>query len=494
LKARDLINSIGSYTSSSPFEDFPVRGVSCNSGEVQDGFIFVAIRGTHEDGHKFIDEAIRKGAKAVVVQGSGFPSTSLGTGRVQGSGKISFIIVEDTRQALAKLAAEFSGRPSRKIKVIGVTGTNGKTTVTYLIEAILQEAGFSPGVIGTVNYRFKDKIIPSKNTTPGPVEIQSLLADMARDGLEYALMEVSSHALDQERIGEIAFHSAIFTNLTQDHLDYHHNLENYFQAKTKLFKNLLPESFAIVNNDDAYADRLKGLTRAKVITYGIERNCDISAENIRSDIAHSEFSVLGRKDLAMTSHLIGRHNIYNMLASIAWALSEGIKPEIIKSAIQKFSLVPGRMEQITCPGFYIFVDYAHTEDALNNALRTLRPFSQGRLIVVFGCGGERDKTKRPKMGYTVTELADYAVITNDNPRSEDPQEIINDIKKGIQKENFCVIPERLQAIKESLAMAHSGDIVLIAGKGHEDYQILNNRREHFDDREAVRECLKSMKF
>jgi UDP-N-acetylmuramoyl-L-alanyl-D-glutamate--2,6-diaminopimelate ligase len=469
-------------------EDFVVRGISCNSKSVKDNFVFVAIRGTREDGSKFIDEAIERGAKAVIVQSSKF--------KVQSSKKIPFIKVKDTRKVLAKLAAEFYGRPSSDIKVVGVTGTNGKTSITYLIESLLKDAGFQPAVIGTVNYRFKGKIIPSKNTTPGPVELQLMLSDMQKEGAEYAIAEVSSHALDQHRTEAVNFHSAIFTNLTQDHLDYHTTLENYFQAKSRLFRNLDPKSFAIVNNDDKYGRKIKKLTRAKVITYGIEHESCVMAKKINLGCCGSEFllSVPGGKTNFKTK-LIGKHNVYNILAAVAWGLEEGLDILPIKSVVQKFNLIPGRLERIDLgQDFYVFVDYAHTEDALKNIISAFRHMPSRKIFVVFGCGGERDKTKRPKMGRAVTELADFAIITSDNPRCEDPMEIIKDIKRGIKKNNYCVIPERAEAIRRSLNLAGTGDIVLVAGKGHEDYQVFKDRTIHFDDREAIRECLESMNY
>ena len=487
MKAQELIESLDSCYLSSHLEDFEVRGISCNSNEVCDNFIFVAIKGTHIDGHRFIQEAIERGAKAVIIQSS---DVSLRLPE-----KVTFIKVNDTRKALANLAAKFYGNPSSKIKVVGVTGTNGKTTITYLLEALLKEAGFSSAVIGTVNYRFKDKIIPSKNTTPGPVELQSLLADTAQENINYAIMEVSSHALTQDRTGAIDFHSAIFTNLTQDHLDYHKTLEDYFQAKAKLFKDLNHSSFAVINNDDKYGKRLLELIQGQeIITYAIDNEADITACDIKLDISHTEFILRAiKKELDFKARLIGRHNIYNILASFAWALKEGLDETVVKSALERFNFIPGRLEKINCRrDFLVFVDYAHTEDALTNAIKTLRQISGNKIIVVFGCGGERDKTKRPKMGYTVSELADYAIITSDNPRSEDPQKIIEDIRKGIRKNNYCIIPDRKDAIRKSLSLAKPGDVVLIAGKGHENNQILKDKTIHFDDREAVKECLESM--
>ncbi len=488
MKLRELIESLDSRSLLSIRDDFEVRGITANSKQVSDNFIFVAIEGTHTDGRRFIKEAIERGAKAIVVRGCGCSALT-------GSQGTAVIEVEDTREALANLAAKFYGNPSSKIKVVGVTGTNGKTTITYLVEALLKEAGFSPAVIGTVNYRFKDKIIPSRNTTPGPVELQSLLADTVEENIDYLIMEVSSHALAQDRTGAIDFHSAIFTNLTQDHLDYHKTQEDYFQAKAKLFKNMDKGSFVVINNDDEYGKRLKDLIRGpQIITYGIEDGADIVASGIKLGSSHTEFQLRTAKGkIEFNAGLIGRHNIYNILASFAWAFKEGLDQGVVKSALERFNFIPGRLESINCrKGFSVFVDYAHTEDALTNVINALRQVSGKRIIVLFGCGGERDKTKRPKMGYRATELADYVIITNDNPRSENPQKIIEDIKKGIRKDNYCIIPNRKDAIKKSLSLAKAGDIVLIAGKGHENYQILKNETIYFDDREAARECLESM--
>jgi len=489
MRAQELIESLGICYLSSDLEDFEVGGVSCNSKQVSNNFIFVAIKGTHIDGHEFIQEAIDKGAKAVIVQ------NSTNSKRLKNLNRASLIVVKDTRKTIANLAAKFYGNPSSKIKVVGVTGTNGKTTITYLIEALLKEAGFLPAVIGTVNYRFKDKITPSQNTTPGPVELQSLLADMVKDNISHAIMEVSSHALSQERTKAIDFHSAIFTNLSQDHLDYHRTLEDYFQAKAKLFKDLHQGSFAVINNDDKCCRRLKELIQGpEIITYAIDNEADITACDIKLDISHTEFILRAiKREIGFKVRLLGRHNIYNILASFAWAFKEGLDETFVKSALERFSFIPGRLERINCRrDFSVFVDYAHTEDALTNAIGALRQISSKKIIVVFGCGGERDKTKRPKMGRAASELADYVIITSDNPRSENPQKIIEGIRKGIRKNNYCIISDRKDAIGRSLSMAGAGDIVLIAGKGHENCQILKDKTIHFDDREAVEECLESV--
>ncbi|MCM8795882.1 MAG: UDP-N-acetylmuramoyl-L-alanyl-D-glutamate--2,6-diaminopimelate ligase [Candidatus Omnitrophica bacterium] len=465
-------------------DDFEVAGITCNSKEVRPNFVFVAVKGTKEDGHKFIKEAINNGARAVIVQSKDY--------RLKSRKRVPMIVVQNTRKVIAELASEFYGNPSRKLKVIGITGTNGKTTVSYLIEGILKEAGFNPAVIGTINYRFGDLVMAAKNTTPGPLELQSLLAKMLKKGVDYLVMEVSSHALDQERTRGIDFYAGIFTNLTHDHLDYHKTQDDYFQAKTKLFKGLKKKAMAIINHDDIYGRRIEALTSAQLITYGIENASDIMAYNINLNMTHTEFCLKAKeKELILITKLIGRYNVYNILAAIAFTLNEGISLEKIKIALEKFSFVPGRLERIdTKKGYFVFVDYAHTEDALKNVLITLRELARGRVIVVFGCGGERDKTKRPKMGKVVSELADYAIITSDNPRSEDPRQIISQIQKGMRNNNYSIVIDRRQAIKRSLALAKTGDIVLIAGKGHENYQVLKDTRLPFDDRKVVRECLK----
>lgn len=484
MKLAKLIKCLKKYNIYSGSEDFEVKGISCNSKNAGDNFIFVAVKGARADGNRFIEEAIANGARAIIKESQSHKVTMSPEG-------ILFIGVADARKACADLAAEFYGNPSEKIKVVGITGTNGKTTISYLIEAIIKEANKIPAVIGTINYRFKDKLIIAKNTTPGPVELQSMLASMSEEGVDYCLIEVSSHALDQNRTEGVRFSSAVFTNLTQDHLDYHGTTENYFLSKAKLFANIGRNSFAIINNDDIYGQRLNSLSACHVINYAIQNKAQIMAKDIEFDISHSAFtaSCAGR-EIKLRARLIGIHNIYNILASIAWALKEGFDLSVIKSAIEGFNTVPGRLERIDFKGnFSVFVDYAHTEDALGNVITALKQVSKHRIIVVFGCGGERDKTKRPKMGRIVTELADYAVITNDNPRSEDPIDIIDDIKKGISKDNYCVIPGRMEAIKKSFSIATAGDVVLIAGKGHENYQILKDKTLEFDDRVAAKRCL-----
>jgi len=488
MKLKKLIKSLKILFPPKRLVDFEVKGISCNSKQVGEGFIFVAINGAREDGRKYINEALNRGAQAILLEFSKKKSPSFNM-------NAPVIKARDVRLALAQLAAEFYGHPSSKMKIIGITGTNGKTTISFLLEAIFKSAKHNPAVIGTVNYRFNNLILPSKNTTPGPLELQSLLARMHKANIDSVVCEVSSHALDQRRVEGINFASAIFTNLTQDHLDYHKTLKNYFLAKARIFEGLNKKSFAVINNDDRYGARLKKMTKARIVTYGIVKRADFMAVDIRPNLKATDFRlVISGKDLGeFSTPLIGRHNIYNILAAIALASSFRIPLKIIKKVIKEFSAVPGRLERIdVASGLNIFVDYAHTEDALHNVINGIRQISlpDQRIIVVFGCGGERDKTKRPKMGKIVSFLADYAIITNDNPRSEDPREIVRQITKGMRRNNYCVIADRRDAIYTSLTMARNNDIVLVAGKGHETSQILRDKVIHFDDREVVREiCL-----
>lgn len=467
--------------------DLEIKGVSSNSKEVKKGFLFVAIKGERQNGNYFIQEAIANGAVIIVVEKE--------PPQIKSRVKVVFLVVNDCRKFFAQITHKFYGAPSDKIKVVGITGTNGKTTISYLIERIAKESGCDCGVIGTINYRFKARIIIAKNTTPGAADLQGLLKKMYLEKIKYCAMEVSSHALAQERVAGINFSHAVFSNLTQDHLDYHKNLKNYFLAKAKLFSALPITSTAIVNNDDGYSNRIKRLTKAKILTYGIRRKSDIMAKQINFNLQSTEFSLVAAHiHMRMKTRLIGRYNIYNILAAVAWGLSEKLPIQDIKRAIEKFENVPGRLERINClKGCNIFVDYAHTPDALFNVISALRPLIKGKIVVIFGCGGERDKLKRPQMGKVVTELADYAIITSDNPRSENPGEIIKDIRQGIQKNNYCLISDRRQAIRKGLSLINQADCLLVAGKGHENYQILKNKVLKFNDRKVVQECLKLMK-
>ncbi len=490
MKLSELLRSLQVYHSDTDLHsaDFVVSGIACDSKLVSEGFVFVAVRGNAYDGHNFVQEAMDRKALAVVVD---LQSNSQ---RIRKSANIPFIYVSDTRRALAGLAAQFYSHPFDKMRVTGITGTNGKTTISYLLEQAARQAGFRPGVIGTINHRYSDKIISSQNTTPGSLQLQWLGAQMLSEGVTHTIMEVSSHALDQQRVSGIRFAAAIFTNLTQDHLDYHSTLEDYFQAKATLFTSLAGGAVAIINLDDDYGKRLCAYAPGRAITYGMNRAADVYARDIRFFTNGTQLTIYTPDSVSRVStSLIGRHNVLNILAAAAWARSEAIAPDIFQQAIESFAQVPGRLERIDSDrGFTVFVDYAHTEDALKNVISSLREVTAGKIIVVFGCGGDRDKTKRPKMGRVVSELADYAVLTSDNSRSEDPKDIIRDIIKGATNQNYCVVEERLEAIKKSFSLAVKGDIILVAGKGHEDQQITKDQVIPFSDKEAVKSCLASM--
>ncbi len=476
-----------------------IEGISADSQTVKEGYLFVAIRGSKLDGHNFIQEAILRGAAAIVCEPSyHFASQS-------GGGRAAKIVVKDTRRTLAGLAAKFYGQPGKNIKLIGVTGTNGKTTVCFLLQEMLRRAGKPAGLLGTISYNIGERIIPSVLTTPDPVTLHRCLAEMVEEKLEYAVLEVSSHSLVQRRLDCLNFKTAIFTNISRDHLDYHRTMTEYLEAKSLLFKGLADDSLAIVNRDSAVSEKIIRSTRAKILTYGLNEAADVRAGNIKFSLEGSEFilscpeELLGEKTpvsqeaFKLSSGLIGRHNVSNILAAVAVALFEGIDLEIIKQALKNFAGVPGRLERIDCgQEFTVFVDYAHTPEALENILSTLREFlAKGKLILVFGCGGDRDSSKRPLMGQIAAKLSDYTVITSDNPRSEEPLKIIEDIEKGvgIGSKNYRIVLDRFEAIRQGLEIASKGDIVVIAGKGHETYQFLKDVTIPFDDRDVVKKIL-----
>lgn len=470
------------------FARYPLEAdISClcaDSKKVTEGSLFVAIEGTKARGSDFIAEALKKGAACIIASGNeARPLT----------GKVPYISFADTRYALSVLADEFYGHPCGKLKVVGVTGTNGKTTITYLIRHILNEVSFSAGIIGTINYSFKNTIIPAPNTTPGPIELQSLLVRMLEAGCQYCIMEASSHGLDQQRTGGIDFKAAVFTNLTQDHLDYHLNLKNYFQAKAKLFTGLRSDAYAIINADCPFGQRLIPLSGGKVVTYAIDSPAKLRAFGLRLGLEGSEFILrIDRVQTPLRIKLIGRHNISNVLASVAFGLTQGLKIEDIQRALQSFEGVKGRLQRLQCAGKNIYVDYAHTPDALENVLGILRALSRKNLTVVFGCGGERDILKRPLMGEVAEKYADRIIITSDNPRSEEPEQIAQDIASGIKHKPYEIKLSRREAIHQAIAGASERDIILIAGKGHENYQIFKDKRIEFDDIMVAAECLRGM--
>ena len=466
------------------------KGVTSDSRKISPGIIFVAHRGVSQDGHDFLKAADSAGAVALV-----------GERAISEKLNAPYFQVPDGREALAELAAHFSGNPSHALLMVGVTGTSGKTTTTYMIEALLMAAGHRVGVIGTVNFRYPGKIIDSSHTTPGSVELQALLAEMKSAGCTAVVMEVSSHALKQKRVEHIAFDAVVFTNLSREHLDFHPDMEDYFAAKGRLFREVLDYSksvgkkpIAIINGDDEYGQRLaKNLNQNLApLLYGLDRKNAISGENLKFDLQGIQ-GLVGKTGLKI--EMAGKFNAYNALAALAVAQGLGIDSKKIEAGFSQLIPPPGRLEKVDHPHITVFVDYAHKPDALEKVLKTLREIATRRLLTVFGCGGDRDKTKRAVMGKIAASLSDQVFVTSDNPRTEDPKAIIEEIVMGMQgHENYEVEPDRKAAIGKAIAWAKPKDIVLIAGKGHEDYQILKSPtggtyKIHFDDREIARDFL-----
>src|SRR5216110_3937889 len=463
--------------------DRTVESIAYDSRRVQRNGLFVALRGETSDGHEFIGQAIEKGASVIATE------------RDEQHSRVTCLLVENTRNALADLSANFYGHPARKLRLAAVTGTNGKTTTTFLIKHICEKAGLRCGLIGTVRYEIGERILPPIRTTPESLDIQELLAQIVNAGGRAAAMEVSSHALAQDRTRGIEWDVAVFTNLTQDHLDFHRTMENYFEAKAKLFQNLTLQSkkkgaSAVINIDDRYGekfvDRLAG--KIPVVTYGLGLHADFRASNYRTEFAGTSYQLdaHGRSYLVRVP-LIGRFNVANSMAALAAATVMGVSLRSAILSLARTPQVPGRVELVPAKRqFQIFVDYAHTDDALRNVLKTLRELKPRKLIVVFGCGGDRDRKKRPLMARVADELADHAIITSDNPRKENPDAIINEVEKGFRSTHYEKIVERAEAIRHAVAMAQPRDLVLIAGKGHEKYQEFADHTIPFDDIQVAR--------
>jgi len=476
--------------------DVDIEGLTYDSRKVKEGYLFVAIRGFKKDGHQFIPEAIKRGAKAIVLE------REIET-RLPGP-KTPIIKVSSSRLALTRISAHFYGFPSQKIRVIGITGTNGKTTLTYLLESIFKTSGFTVGKLSTIDYNLGSGPHPSSVTTPESQDLQRMLRIMVDRGLDYVVMEVSSHSLVLHRTEEVEFDQAVFTNLSPEHLDFHRTLHNYLEAKTSLFRQLGKEAkkgankVATINIDDPAADYIIKNTSVKVLTYGIRKNSDVQGKILKMGPGGTSFLVSAGKgkEREINLALLGIHNVYNALAAISVAIEEKIDFPAIKKGLERVDKIPGRLELIENKrGYRIFVDYAHTPDGLEKTLKTLREVAKGKLIVVFGCGGDRDAKKRPLMGKIALKLADYSIITSDNPRSEDPEEIISQIERGIREEGgekgkeYLSIVDRRKAIRKALEMMGRGDTLLVAGKGHERVQIFKDRVEEFDDRKVIRELL-----
>ena len=464
-------------------QDIEIEEIVYDSKKAKRNSLFVAIPGFRTNGHRFINEALLKGARAVVME----KKVSLGEG-------ITGIRVPDTRKALALLADKFYHHPSRQIKLIGITGTNGKTTTSYLIEAILTADKRRCGLLGTIAHKIGSKTIPVQITTPESLDLQSLLSQLIEKKIKYAVLEVSSHALELSRTEGVKFSIAVFTNLSIDHLDFHQTVENYLKVKTRLFTGLVKRALAVINIDDPRSRYIKERTPCSILTYGIEKKADIRARRIDLSLKGSSFKVKtpgGELDIDLP--LPGRHNIYNALAAIGVVFLLKIPPSAIKKGLEKVRNIPGRFEKIDeGQNFSVIVDYAHTDDALGRVLSTCRELIKGRVILVFGCGGDRDRSKRPLMGEVAAKYSNYTLITNDNPRSEEPLSIVSGIEIGMKRGNgrYTIILDREEAIRKAIGEAAPGDLVLIAGKGHETTQTIGTQVLPFDDREVARKILR----
>jgi UDP-N-acetylmuramoyl-L-alanyl-D-glutamate--2,6-diaminopimelate ligase len=472
-----------------------IKGIAYDSRQVEPGFLFVAIEGFNTDGHEYINEAISRGAVAVVIQRD-----------VHIPEGTAWVRVHNTRHALAHISARFYYHPSTKMIMIGITGTNGKTTTTNLVAAVLSASGMKTGLIGTIYNRIGDRTIPVKHTTPESLDLQRLLSEMVADGVNICVMEVSSHALALNRVDGCEFDVAVFTNLTQDHLDFHKSMEDYLETKLKLFSSPAGagrksgKKYAVINADDSKAPIIAKAAGGCVYTYGINCPADVWAENIVVKAGGVNFTIQGRWGrCSLNLQITGLFNVYNALAAFTTTAALGVPVEVIKNALEDVRGVPGRFELVNCgQDFTVIVDYAHTPDGLENILSTARQLTGGRLITVFGCGGDRDRKKRPLMGIIAASYSDYTVITSDNPRTENPLLIIEEIMAGLklaaEEDSYNIEPDRRKAIRMAIGMAKRDDVVVIAGKGHEDYQVIGTRKFPFDDRLEAAAALEELKI
>ncbi len=511
MKLSDLINSVPKeyiLTIEKKGENFSenpvISSIHYNSGDVKPGGIFVAIKGFSADGHDYIEDAIKKGAVAVFCEKP-----------VKYNGL--FVICKNTRKLLGHLAGVFYKNPSEKMTIIAITGTNGKTTTSLLMESILSEAGFNTGVIGTIDYHYMGKYYENPVTTPESCDLQRILADMKKAGVTHVIMEASSHAIDLGRLENCRFDMGIFTNLSQDHLDYHKDMESYWEVKKRLFTDILTKgpkkehAVAVINCNDAHGKMLKDEIKIPAITTGTDNKNMVWPENPVFEISGVKGKIhtpLG--DMDFSSPLTGSYNMENILSAAGAAIGLGIFPGVIKKGIESVKSVPGRLEPIyNTKERFVFVDYAHTPDALENVLKTLKGLGNGRMIAIFGCGGDRDKQKRPLMGEIGGKWSDLSIVTSDNPRTEDPDKIISDILPGIKKtckkeykpheiingswsEGYIIEPDRRKAINLGIKLSKPGDIIVIAGKGHETYQIIGRKTIRFDDRQEARLALEEL--
>ena len=488
MKLGELLQGVSGLEIGAPAA-LEITSLAYDSRRVERGALFFAIRGEKADGHDFIPQALERGAAAVVSERAAPADLAS-----------HWVRAPRIRRALAAASRNFYGRPDSPLQLVGITGTNGKTTTAYLLESIFRAAGIPTGLFGTIEYRFGGRTLTALNTTPESLDLLECLAELVGSGGKAAVMEVSSHALAQERVWGLHFAAAVFTNLTQDHLDYHKDFEHYFAAKRRLFEGLGagPPDLAVINADDEWGRQLLDLPFARRITYGMNSGAEVRAKEFHQDLSGLRALVqtpMGTLDIE--SPLVGRANLANLLAATATAVGLGVEGAKVKEGIAALAAVRGRFERVDeGQPFLVVVDYAHTDDALRNALKTARELTRRRLITVFGCGGDRDRTKRPLMGEAAGSLSDHVVLTSDNPRTEDPLLIMNDVLVGLQKAGkpYGVEIDRESAIRKALEVAGEGDVVVIAGKGHETYQILKDRKIPFDDREVARRAIRELGY
>jgi UDP-N-acetylmuramoyl-L-alanyl-D-glutamate--2,6-diaminopimelate ligase len=487
MKIKELIQGI-EIVSMTGSGELQVSGIAYDSRKVEPGGAFFALRGERADGHLFVRSAVNNGAAAVIHEQE-----------IEGIDDLlqsaAFIRVSDSRKALGIAARVWYQEPSRFMTVIGVTGTNGKTTTTYILKSILEAWGKKVGLIGTIQYMIGDEIFRATHTTPESLEFQKLLHDMRAAGCSHVVTEVSSHALSQKRVDGTVFRAGIFTNLTRDHLDFHGTMDEYFLSKRRFFSDLLDRNATpVINHDDQWGRRLAESIPAHAYTYGLESGADLVAAEIDASFEGLRFRISTRgRTYDAVSPLVGLPNVYNVLAAAGAASAVGVPWEMILEGIGRSPAIRGRFEKVHAgQKFLVIVDYAHTEDALERLIYTARGLTKGKIITVFGCGGDRDRGKRPRMGAIATRLSDFVIITSDNPRSERPEDIIAEIAAGGVRRNYLAEPDRKEAIRRAVLMAEANDIVLIAGKGHEEYQEIGGKRIPFNDREAVEESLRHL--
>ncbi len=484
MRLKDIMDGV-IYENLNGKIDIEIKNLKYDSRAVEKGDLFFCIEGFNMDGHKYVKSAIEKGATAIIC--------SKDLQNEINSEHVTFLKVSDTRNAMALCAGNFFNHSDRKLKLIGITGTNGKTTSSFMIKKVLETAGYKVGIIGTIANYICNKRIDTKRTTPESIELHQLFSEMVEAEVDYCIMEVSSHSLVLSRVYGLEFEIGIFSNLTQDHLDFHKTFENYYNAKLMLFKN---SKVSIVNIEDKYGKNILGDISNKKVTYGLNSKCNIYAEEVNMHSRGIDFLLCyEEKKCQVNLSMPGNFNLFNALSSAAACLKEGIDIDIVAKGLNSITGVPGRCELISKDyniDFDIIIDYAHTPDALEKILNTINGFTKGRLISVFGCGGDRDRTKRPEMGFIGSENSDFVVITSDNPRSEEPVQIINEIVMGIKKDNFIIVEDRKSAIKKAIMLANKDDTILIAGKGHENYQELKEGKIDFNEKEIVDEILKDI--